>query len=228
MAREYAVIPDGNWPIPPEAFTFEGFQRWIESDGFPETGRIDFLAGQVEVDMSPEDLHTHSVVKSTIGSILYGLIYETGFGDVYMDSTRLTSKPAGLSVEPDVFVILRETLEAGRASFVPSSRGRSSRVEGSADLVVEIVSDSSVKKDNQRLPQLYARAGVPELWIVDCRWDSMRFEIRTLEDGRYVLQPPESAESDDWVRSPLLNRSVRLIRWPSPPFPWRYRLEHRA
>jgi Uma2 family endonuclease len=225
MAREYAVIPDENWPIPPDAFTFEGFQRWVESDGFPETGRIDFLAGQVETEMSPEDLHTHSVVKSVIGFNLCGLIYETGLGDVYLDSTRLTSKPAGLSVEPDLFVVLRETLEAGRASFVPSSRGRSSRVEGSADLVVEIVSDSSVQKDNQRLPRLYARAGVPELWIADCRWDAMRFEIRTLQDGHYVLQQPES---DDWVRSPLLNRSVRLILWPSPPFPWRYRLEHRS
>jgi Uma2 family endonuclease len=224
MAREYAVIPDENWPIPPAAYTFEGFQRWVESDGFPETGRIDFLAGQVETEMSPEDLHTHSVVKTAIGLVLGALIYETGLGDVYLDSTRLTSKPAGLSVEPDLFVVLRETLEAGRASFVPSSRGRSSRVEGSADLVVEIVSDSSVKKDTQRLPRLYARAGVPELWIVDCRWDAMHFEIRTLQDGHYVLQ---QAESEDWVRSPLLNRSVRLIRWPSPPFPWRYRLEHR-
>jgi Uma2 family endonuclease len=225
MAREYVVIPDENWPIPPEAFTFEGFQRWVESDGFPETGRIDFLAGQVEVEMSPEDLHTHSVVKTAIALTLGALIYETGLGDLYLDSTRLTSKPAGLSVEPDLFVVLRETLEAGRASFVPSSKGRSSRVEGSVDLVVEIVSDSSVQKDNQRLPRLYARAGVPELWIADCRWDSMRFEIRTLQDGRYLLQQPES---DDWVRSPLLNRSVRLIRWSSPPFPWRYRLEHRA
>jgi Uma2 family endonuclease len=225
MAREYAVIPDENWPIPPEAFTFEGFQRWVESEGFPETGRIDFLAGQVEMDMSPEDLHTHSVVKTAIGFTLCGLIYETGFGDLYIDRTRLTSKSSGLSVEPDLFVVLRETLEAGRASFVPSSRGRSARVEGSADLVVEIVSDSSVKKDNQRLPPLYARAGVPELWIADCRWDEMRFEICSLQDSRYVLQQPDT---DGWTRSPLLSRSFRLLRWSAPPFPWRYRLEHRA
>lgn len=225
MAREYAVIPEENWPVPPEAFTFEGFQRWLDSGGFPETGRIDFLAGQVESEMSPEDLHTHSVVKTAIGLVLGTLIYETGLGDVYVDSTRLTSKPAGLSVEPDVFVVLRETLESGRASFIPSSRGRSSRVEGASDLVVEIVSDSSVTKDNQRLPRLYARAGVPEFWLADCRWDALRFEIHTLEEGRYVLQQPDA---DGWTRSPLLNRSFRLVRWSEPPFPWRYRLEYRA
>jgi Uma2 family endonuclease len=225
MAREYAVIPDENWVIPPEAFTFEGFQRWIDSAGFPETGRIDFLAGQVESEMSPEDLHTHSVVKTAISLVLGTLIYETGLGDVYVDSTRLTSKPAGLSVEPDIFVVLRETLETGRASFVPSSRGRSSRVEGTSDLVVEIVSDSSVKKDNQRLPRLYARAGVSELWLADCRWDTVRFEVRTLQDGYYVLQP---SDEDGWTCSPLLKRSFRLIRWSAPPFPWRYRLEQRA
>jgi Uma2 family endonuclease len=222
MAREYAFPHD--FPIPPDAYTFEGFQRWIESDDFPQTGRIDFLAGDVEVDMSPEDLHTHSVVKTVFGIVLGTLIYETGLGDVYLDRSRLTSQPVGLSVEPDLFVVLRETLEEDRAHFVPTWKGRTSRVEGAPDLVVEIVSDSSVKKDTKRLPELYARAGVLELWIADCRGANIRFDIHTLQEGTYRTATPDP---DGWVRSPLLARSLRLIRWTAPPFPWRYRLEHR-
>jgi hypothetical protein len=42
-------------------------------------------------------------------------------------------------------------------------------VEGAADLVVEILSDSSVGKDTRRLPEAYAKAGVGELWLVDAR-----------------------------------------------------------
>jgi len=224
MAREYAVIPDENVPIPPEAYSFEGFLRWTESDSFPETGRIDFLAGDVEVEMSPEDLHTHGVVKTAMALTLGNLIYDTGLGDLYLDSSRLTSRPAGLSSEPDLFLVLRETLDTGRARFVPTRKGRSGSVEGAPDLVVEIMSDSSVQKDTLRLPRLYARAGVPELWIADCRGDRVRFEIHTLlENGYAVIE----ADADGWVRSPLLGRSFRLVRWTAPPFPWRYRLEHR-
>jgi hypothetical protein len=60
-----------NLRIPTDAFTFEGFERWAHSPDFPETGRIDFLAGDVEVDLSPEDLHTHGIVKVAIASALH-------------------------------------------------------------------------------------------------------------------------------------------------------------
>ena len=35
-------------------------------DDFPERGRIDYIAGQIEVDMSPEDLFTHGSLKTEI------------------------------------------------------------------------------------------------------------------------------------------------------------------
>jgi len=41
MDRRRAVIFEEDLRIPEDAFTFEGFQRWMESEEFPETGRID-------------------------------------------------------------------------------------------------------------------------------------------------------------------------------------------
>ena len=29
------------------------FRQWTRSDGFPARGRIDWIAGQIEIDMSP-------------------------------------------------------------------------------------------------------------------------------------------------------------------------------
>jgi hypothetical protein len=55
--------------IPPEAHSFAGFRRWSQSDEFPERGRTDFLAGKIEVDMSPEDLYTHGAVKTAIAAL---------------------------------------------------------------------------------------------------------------------------------------------------------------
>jgi Uma2 family endonuclease len=42
-------------------------------------------------------------------------------------------------------------------------------IEGAADLVVEVVSDTSLGKDTQRLPGMYFRAGIRELWLADGR-----------------------------------------------------------
>ncbi len=59
MARRHAIILEENLKIPEDAFSYEGFQRWADSRTFPENGRIDYLEGDVDVDMSPEDLYTH-------------------------------------------------------------------------------------------------------------------------------------------------------------------------
>jgi Uma2 family endonuclease len=130
-------------------------------------------------------------------------------------------------VEPDVVVFFGRSLEAGKIRLVPAARkgpDRFSALEGAVDLVVEIVSDGSVKKDTQRLPDLYARAGIPELWIVDARGDALQFQIHALRDGSYTTVEPDS---EGWVSSPQLGVDFRLVRRRSSPAPWRYTLEHR-
>jgi hypothetical protein len=41
MAREHTVIFEHDLRVPTDAFTFEGFQGWVESEDFPAAGRID-------------------------------------------------------------------------------------------------------------------------------------------------------------------------------------------
>lgn len=226
MARRYEIMYEENLPIPPDAYTFEGFWRWLESDEFPESGRIDFLDGEISVDMSPESLYTHGALKVEITATLVELVTRAGRGDVQTDSCRFRSQFAGVSTEPDVMVLLNETLESGRVRFIPYAKypDQVLAFEGSVDLIVEIVSNSSVGKDLKRLPPLYARAGVRELWLLDARKDDLRFDLLTLDRDRYV---PVSPDPEGWLRSPRLERSFRLTRFHQPPFPWRYRLEHR-
>jgi Uma2 family endonuclease len=229
MDRRRAVIFEEDLRIPEDAFTFEGFQRWTESEEFPETGRIDYLAGDLEVDRSPEDLFTHGAPKIAITSKLHALVVESEMGHVFLDNTRLASRFASLSVEPDVMVILDSSLEAGRVrlAHAASRKGpnRYGGLDGAADVIVEIVSDSSVKKDTQRLPPVYASAGVPELWIVDARGEDLRFDINELRHGQYVRL---DLDAEGWVRSPRLGHDFRLIRRSGDrPGVWRYTLQAR-
>jgi Uma2 family endonuclease len=213
--RPSVIHLEGGLRIPAGVHVFEEFRRWSHSDQFPEQGRIDYLQGDVEVDMSPEDLLTHGTPKTAIASCLGALVVNAGRGLVFIDRARVASPAAGLSVEPDVVVVLRESLAANRVRMVPKSPPRPDRfieLEGAPDLVVEILSDSSVGKDRKRLPELYAQAGIPELWLTDARREPPSFEIWTLGKDGYIRVPPEAPGPDAWTPSPLLGRRFRLRR----------------
>ncbi len=214
--------------IPASAHTFEGFLHWLESDDFPVSGRIDFLEGGIAADMSPEDVGSHGVVKVALSTALQIVVSEQDRGEVYSDSTQVIHIDTQLSVEPDVVVALWETFESGRLRRVPPAGGdprRTVAVEGAPDVVVEIVSPSSVQKDTKQLPRAYAAAGIPEFWLVDARGSRLQFQINALEDGGYVPLP---AEADGWSTSPALGGRFRLVRHRTRMATWRYVLEHRA
>jgi Uma2 family endonuclease len=74
--------------------------------------------------------------------------------------------------------------------------------------VLEIVSDSSTRKDLVRLKPAYERAGIPEYWVIDARADRIAFEILTLDGG--VHQP--SAPADVPQTSRVLGARFELHR----------------
>jgi len=52
-------------------------------------------------------------------------------------------------------------------------------LEGTPDMVLEVVSASSVVKDTETLLQLYWQAGIPEYWLVDARGEALEFTVQT-------------------------------------------------
>jgi Uma2 family endonuclease len=188
------------------------FRRWAVSDAFPERGRIDYLAGSIEVDMSPEDLHTHGKLKVELVRVLADRVAEADLGELYTDRARVSSPEADLSVEPDVVLVTNESLDSGRVRLVPRAGGGEDRyieLEGAPDLVVEIVSDSSVRKDTNRLPGLYYTAGVREFWLVDARRAELVFRIHQPGAAGYE---PAPASPDGFQYSAVLDRWYQLHR----------------
>jgi hypothetical protein len=80
-------------------------------------------------------------------------------------------------VQPDLVVILN----AKKFIVTPT------KVKGVPDLLVEILSPSSIDYDRERKRNLYERCGIPEFWIVD-PFDH-KLEQLVLRDGRYQLEP---------------------------------------
>jgi len=221
IIEEQLEIPDG-------IHCLEDFRRWARSDEFPEQGRISYLNGRIEVDMSPEDLYSHSSLKTEVVIAVGQFIKFNKMGDVFTDRTRISSPEAILSCEPDVLFLSYESQKAGRVRLVPKSNKRPGRyveIEGPPDLIVEVVSDSSVKKDTQTLPKLYFAAGVPEFWLADARGDELFFQIHTRGEQGFVAQ---SIDAAGFQRSAILNRRFKLIRGLDELSHWQYDLVHEA
>jgi Uma2 family endonuclease len=186
-----SILIEDNLKIP--AITgLADFRRWALSDHFPETGRIDYVAGHIEVDMSPEDLHTHGTPKVEVVRVLSNWLRRRELGELYTDRARVSCVEADLSVEPDIVFISNASLNEDRLRFVAKSGGQGDRyveLEGAPDLIVEIISDSSVRKDTHRLPTAYWNAGVGEYWLIDARTDDLLFRIHHRGDAQYEPAP---------------------------------------
>ncbi len=233
MDSKHAVIIDEVIFIPKDAFSFDGFQDWCFSDAFPETGRIDYLGGTIELELNqagtrPEDLFTHNAVRSEIGARLHILLSDQDLGEVFSKGARVVAPEAQISFEPDLAVVFQQSLETGRVRYTGISGGvpeRLREIEGAPDLIVEVLSDTSSAKDSRRLPSFYAQAGIPELWLIDARGEDLRFDVHELEDGQYRRL---DADPERWILSPCLGRVFRLIRRSTQrPGVWRYNLEVR-
>ena len=51
----------------------ESFRRWIHSDEAPEKGPACFLAGDVWIDMSKEQIFSHNQIKKIFSRVISGL-----------------------------------------------------------------------------------------------------------------------------------------------------------
>ncbi len=188
------------------------FRIWALSDRFPECGRIDYIAGRIEVDMSPENLFFHGLIKTEVVRVLANLVQAAGEGYLFSDRTRVSSLDADLSAEPDAVYVSADALDSGRVRLMPSAGSEPDsfvELEGAPDVVVEIVSDSSVAKDTRRLPDSYWRAGIAEYWLIDVRRERLFFRIHVRGAVSY---DPAPTDADNFQQSAVFQHRFRLER----------------
>ncbi len=107
-----SVLLEGDVAIPPDIESLEDFRRWALSGDFPERGRIDYIRGIIEIDLMPERVSSHGEVKVEIGRVISNRVKHDDLGKVLIDQTRISSRIASLSSEPDILVICHETIES--------------------------------------------------------------------------------------------------------------------
>jgi Uma2 family endonuclease len=185
------------------------FCQWALSDDFPERGRFAFFKGSVWVDLTPES-EDHNGLKMAIGAVLTMMVKARELGRYYGDGMMLSHLGVGFSTEPNGIFVATETRRSGRITVRQGQveRSRGVILEGIPDMVLEVVSPSSVRKDTVDLFDLYWQAGIPEYWLVDARREEPRFTLYThTPDGYRAVRP-----SGGWRKSALFGLAVRLGR----------------
>jgi Uma2 family endonuclease len=146
---------------------------WTYEDlrALPDDGkRYEIIEGVLYEMDAPNMVHGHIIAMLTYRVLwpvvdqLAGVVYTAPI-DVFL--------PGANPVQPDIFVLLPEQFG------FRSARG----VEGPPVLVVEVLSPNTTHHDLVRKRDLYARASVPEYWIVDPEAKSIT--VLVLEGGHY-------------------------------------------
>jgi Uma2 family endonuclease len=194
--------------VPPGVVDLESFHRWTESDEFPQEGRICYFQGELWIDMSQEQVFTHSGLKTEYCRVLANLAKEERRGFFITDGLRVSHPEANLSVVPDGTFTLFRSPDRGRVRLIEGKVRGFIRMEGIPDLLLEIVSDSSFQKDTVRLKNQYWQAGVPEYWLVDARTEPLSFDILRYTSKGY--RPTRML--DGWMKSVVLGKLVRVTQ----------------
>jgi Uma2 family endonuclease len=196
--------------VPGWVTDLDAFRRWTEQDDFPDKGRIWWLDGEVWIDMSNEQVFTHVAVKTEITIVLGGLVKSEKLGRYLTDGVLLSNFAADISGNPDGLFISTATRKSDRIRLIEGRVHGFREIQGSPDMVLEIVSKSSEHKDEVLLRKAYWDAEIPEYWIVDVRKEPIRFDILRRTSRGYTT----TRKQEGWARSVVFGRSFRLVVQP--------------
>lgn len=149
-------------------------KHWTFADlaQFGEAERYEIYDGRL-ISMAPAPDFHHQEISMRLLLLVAGFVLSRQLGKVVSAPTDVVLTNDTV-VQPDLLFISKENLGIVKK-----------QVHGAPDLVVEILSPSSLRHDRLEKLELYARFGVKEYWIVDPANRSL--EILTLDDGHFVV-----------------------------------------
>ncbi|MBT3272867.1 MAG: Uma2 family endonuclease [Spirochaetales bacterium] len=168
-------------------FTYGEYCSW------PEDERWEIING-IAYSMSPAPTTNHQAAAIHLASELFQYlkqkecqVFSAPFDVILPEDINNHEAEAKTVVQPDITVICDKTklTKAG--------------CKGTPDLIMEVLSPSTAKKDLNEKFTLYEKHGVKEYWIVDSAAEYIR--IFVLDDaGKYdygTLVPPADGEKED-------------------------------
>jgi Uma2 family endonuclease len=158
---------------------------------FPEDGkRHELIDGEHVVTPTPN--RKHQAVSGNLLGLIWSHLQQHPVGRVFSAPFDVILSNFDI-VEPDLLYISRQ-----RFAEIETSPW----VKGAPNLVVEIGSPATRKRDATVKRRLYEGFGVEEYWLVDPELDTI--DVYRSVDGRYQRTSQLTAEQGDVLTTPLL------------------------
>ena len=155
----------------------------------PDDERYELINGELILVPAPNISHQRSHRK--LGVLITVFVDRHELGEVFLAPTDVVlSNTETEVVQPDVLFISKE-----REHIITEAN-----IQGAPDLIVEILSPSTAKRDWQTKRDLYARHGVKEYWLADPATKIVW--VMLLRDG--ALEIVDTYASGDTLESPTL------------------------
>jgi Uma2 family endonuclease len=151
------------------AMSYEDYQQQFLDNHF-----VEWVDGEAIVFALPT-LHHQQILGYLVSLIsLFLSIYPSG--ECLMGPVEMKLSPTGNARVPDILFVATEN----------QARIDEQRVNGAADLVIEIVDTETVRRDREEKLYDYQKNGVREYWVIDPRTDFTRADFWVLDEtGRY-------------------------------------------
>ena len=149
---------------PKAKLTFEDYLKT------PDGERYELLDGDLIMAPSPNELH--QIICGNLGALLLLYVKQHVLGQVFFAPYDVKLSDTDV-VQPDLLFVSNE-----RAGIRTANN-----IQGAPDLVVEIQSPSTAKRDWNDKRSLYAQHGVTEYWLINP--DAHTVIVLLLNQGEY-------------------------------------------
>ncbi|MBV7337850.1 Uma2 family endonuclease [Chloroflexi bacterium TSY] len=147
-------------------------------NAFDEDVHAEWVDGEAIIFMSAAT--RHQIIVTYLIQLLKNYIEFFRLGELLSAPYEMKASPQGNAREPDILFV-----KAENKGYLEEQR-----LAGTADLVIEVVSPESAKRDNEDKFAEYEAAGIQEYWIVDSRPEHENIEFWVLDEhGRYQSMP---------------------------------------
>ena len=164
-----------------------------------ENQHAEWVAGEAILFMPPSRKHQNTSVFLT--KLLGNFIDYAQLGELLAAPFEMKVSPNASSREPDLLFVAQENLD----------RLSHKKLDGPADLAVEIVSSSSATRDRAEKFYEYQDAGIREYWLIDPRHGFERADFWVLNSKG--LYQPVPLDENDVYRSTVLDGFWFDISW---------------
>ncbi len=175
------ILKPHRWPPPQGEWTYDDYAR------LPDNGmRYEVIEGELYMSPAPRPNHQRAIVALLRYFLEY--LQQHPVGEILISPIDVNLPGLAGPVQPDLIFITHDRRHIVKEKFI----------QGTPNLIVEVLSPSNPTHDRNTKFQLYARAGVQEYWLVDC--ETRTIDIYVLRGQAYALLgsfgPAEEAHSE--------------------------------